>query len=114
MGLFDFLESIGADVSHGDLTGSQIFLRRTLLRINGEDDDNFIECIWGEDPLFYTIRNEYIFDYRLRPESPAIGTADASLDVPEARFDAYGSERAEPADIGAYVFILPDEDVANP
>ncbi len=105
---------IGADVSHGDLTGSQIFLRRTLLRINGEDDDNFIECIWGEDPLFYTIRNEYIFDYRLRPESPAIGTADASLDVPEARFDAYGSERAEPADIGAYVFILPDEDVANP
>lgn len=101
---------IGADVSHGDLTGAQVYLRRTLLRSEGEDDDNFIECIWGEDPLYYTVRNDYLFDYRLKPESPAIGVADASLNVPEARYDAYGLERVEPADLGAYVFAPPAEE----
>ena len=101
---------IGADVSHGDLTGSEIYLRRCLMRSGGSDDDNFIECLWESDPLYYTVRNDYLFDYRVKPESPAIGAADEALTLPEARIDAYGFERTLPAEVGAYVFTLPEEE----
>lgn len=99
---------IGADVSHSDLTGSEVYLRRCLMRSGGTDDDNFIDCIWETDPLYYTVRNDYLFDYRLQPESPAIGAASPVLTLPEARFDAYGQERIEPTELGAYVFMLPE------
>lgn len=98
------IHGYGGEVSHGDLTGTSIYLRSCLLKSTGSDDDNFINCIWGEDPLFYTVRNDYFFDYRLKPESPAIGAADPSLTLPEAATDAYGMPRAFPADLGAYVF----------
>lgn len=100
----------GTELSHGDLSGTDIYFRRCLLKSAGTDDDNFIECLWEADPLYYTIREEYIFDYRLKPESPAIGAADPSLTLPAARLDAYGLERTEPAEIGAYVFTAPDEE----
>ncbi|MCM1449227.1 MAG: hypothetical protein NC082_02695 [Clostridiales bacterium] len=70
---------LGKDLSHGDLTGSDITLRRCLLKSEGSDDDNFLECMWGEDPLYYTVREDYYFDYRLQPESPAIGAASINL-----------------------------------
>ncbi len=101
---------IGSEVSHGDLTGTDVYFRRCLLKSAGTDDDNFLECIWGEDPLFYTERLEYIFDYRLRPESPAIGAADPSLSRPEAATDIYGLARGAAPDLGAYVFTLPAEE----
>ena len=102
------LYGIGSDLNKKDLTGTQVKLRRCLLKSNGSNDDNFIDCIWGEDPLFHTVREDYIFDYRLRDGSPAIGAADPSLTAPEARTDAYGLSRGPVPDLGAYVHT-PDE-----
>lgn len=102
----------GSMLSHGDLTGTQVFLRRVLLKENGSDDANFIACLWDADPLYYTVREDYIFDYRLRSESPAIGAGDASLTLPAAARDAYGLLRQATAgaapDLGAYVYVAPE------
>lgn len=95
----------GKDISHGDLTGTGVYLRRCLLKSKGTDDDNFISCIWDQDPLFYTVREDYVFDYRLREGSPAIGAADPALNAPEAATDRYGSQRGAVPDLGAYVYI---------
>lgn len=99
----------GTELSHGDLTGTGIYIRRCMMHSAGADDDNFINCIWEDDPLYYTVRNEYIFDYRLKPESPAIGAADPSFDIYGPEIDRYGVERGTPADLGAYAFVNPAE-----
>lgn len=95
----------GSDISHGDLTGTSVFMDHCLLKSEGSDDSNFISCIWGKDPLYYTVREDYVFDYRLRPLSPAIGMADRSLDSAEAEKDWYGNPRGENPDLGAYVHV---------
>lgn len=96
----------GSDIMPGELVGTQIFLRNCLLKSAGSDDDNFISCLWDKDPLYYTVREDYLFDYRLKPESPAIGAGDAQFTSPEAATDAYGYPRlSSPSpDLGAYVF----------
>ena len=99
---------LGADLSHGDLTGTDVTMRHCLLKSKGSDDDNFISCIWDEDPLYYTVRSEYLFDYRLRDESPAIGAADPALTSPRAALDSYGLTRGSRPDIGAYVWSPAD------
>lgn len=110
----DFTNSIiygnGTELSHGDLTGTAITLRYCLLKSEGTDDDNFICCIWGEDPLYYTVRNEYIFDYRLKDESPAIGAAYSQYTLPEAQYDRYGLPRGTQPDLGAYVYVPREEE----
>lgn len=110
----DFTNSIiygnGTELSHGDLTGTAITLRYCLLKSEGTDDDNFHCCIWGEDPLYYTIRNEYIFDYRLKNESPAIGAAYLEYTLPEATYDRYGLPRGTQPDLGAYVYVPAEEE----
>ncbi len=93
----------GADLSHGDLTGSEISFRRCLLKSEGSDDDNFIECLWGEDPLYYTVREDYHFDYRVKAESPAIGAASADLIPACLQTDRYGIPRTD-LTLGAYSF----------
>ncbi len=99
----------GSEFSHGDLTGCDVMVRRTLIRSNGSDDDNFIECLWGMDPAYYTVREDYHFDYRLRPESEAIGQGDPGLMHSESAVDRYGVRRdASAPDLGAYVFVMPD------
>lgn len=99
----------GTLLSHGDLTGTAVTFRRCLLGVNGTDDDNFINCLWDEDPLFYTVRNEYLFDYRLKPDSPAIGAADPSLDIFNFDTDRYGVPTPNPAPLGCYNFTPPAE-----
>lgn len=94
----------GTDLSHGDLKGTSISLRHCLLKSKGSDDDNFISCVWDSDPLYYTERSEYIFDYRLKPESPAIGVGE----VTDAGPDWYGKTRT--TDLGAYVYTAPEQD----
>lgn len=93
---------LGSDLSHGDLTGTDVRLHRCLLRSTGSDDDNFTECLWGEHPLYHTVRSEYIFDYRLCTGSPAIQAADTAYPAPA---DAYGLERGTAPELGAYVFV---------
>lgn len=94
----------GTELSHGDLTGLPVTIVRTLMKSAGSDDDNFLECIWDEDPLYYTVRSDYFFDYRLKPESPAIAAADPAFTLPEAAVDRYGLPRGDAPDIGAYVY----------
>lgn len=99
----------GNDLSHGDLTGTAVTLRYCLLKSPGVDDDNFISCLWESDPLYYTVRNEYIFDYRVKDESPAIGAACLDLTLPEAATDIYGLPRGSAPDLGAYVYTPAQE-----
>ncbi len=105
----DFSNSIiygnGTDISHGDLTGTAVTLRNCLLKSNGTDDENFIGCLWNKDPMYHTIREQYVFDYRLRPGSPAIGAGNQELTLPEAATaDIKGLPRGAAPDLGAYVF----------
>lgn len=98
---------LSTDLNIGDLTGSNVYLRNCLLKSAGENDDNFINCIWEGEPEFFTIREEYIFDYRLKNESMAIGTGDMNLCPEKASIDRYGNNRfaGESIDIGAYVWV---------
>lgn len=95
---------IGDPIYPGDLTGSDVYMRYMLFKANGTDDDNFLDCIWDEDPLFYTVRNDYYFNYRLQPESPALGRANPSYITPICEYDMDGIFRfAEGAPaLGAY------------
>lgn len=98
------LYGIGPELSHSDLAGTDIMLRRCLLKSAGNDDDNFISCLWDADPVFRTVREDYYFDYRVKADSPAIGAADPSLTAPEAATDRYGLPRGPAPDLGAYVY----------
>ena len=99
---------LGNDISHGDLAGTQVFLQNCLLKSKGSDDNNFIACVWDADPLYYTVREDYLVDDRLKPDSPAIGKGDPALTLPEAATDAYGLPRGQRPDLGAYVYTEPE------
>lgn len=101
---------LGNTLSHGDLTDTDVYFRRCLFKGEGTDDEHFIESLWDADPLYYTVREEYHFDYRLKPESPAIGAADQALTLPEAAFDIYGLPRGPKPDLGAYVYTEPEKE----
>lgn len=94
----------GTDVYPGEFKGAEVYIRRCLLKSAGTDDENFINCLWDKDPLYFTVRKDYHFDYRLQENSPAIGAADPSLTLPAAAFDAYGRPRGSQPDLGAYTF----------
>lgn len=101
------LYGMTADINEGVLTGSNVYLRNVLLKSAGSDDDNFINCVWDADPLFYTIREDYIFDYRLKNDSPAIGMGSAEFVPEESLYDIYGNYRLSSGipDLGAFVWI---------
>lgn len=104
------LYGLGTDIAPGKLDDSEVYLENCLLKSRGSDDNNFINCIWDADPLYYTVREDYIFDYRLKPESPAIGAANAALSTdPAALTDGYGLSRGTNPDLGAYVFVQPSD-----
>lgn len=91
----------GSECNLKSLNPTEIDIVNCLLRSKGEDDDHFISCLWDTDPLFYTVRADYLFDYRLKPESPAIGaSAPATVTLPATDF--YGTPRQSPASLGAY------------
>ena len=98
----------GGDVTPGDLTGYDIYFNRCSFKSAGTDDDNFINSLWECDPLFYTEREKYYFDYRLKPDSPAITAADPELRLPLVDCDFYGVKRSN--EIGAYSYVAPPEE----
>lgn len=102
---------MGGELNEGDLTGSQVFFRYVLLGSEGQNDDNFLNCIWGEDPLFYTVREDYIFNYRVRPDSPAIKAGNAAFVQPFFQYDMYGVNRlgAGAPTLGAFQYVAPEE-----
>lgn len=98
---------IGRSISPDNLDGSKVFLRYTLLKEKGGNDNNFVDCLWDLDPLFCTSRQDYIFDYRLREGSPAIGAGNPDFVTPICLYDMYGLDRladGAPA-LGAYVYV---------
>ncbi len=102
---------LASDINIDDLTGSDVFIRYTLLKSEGTDDDNFINCIWNADPLFYTVRADYYFNYRLQPESPAIKAGDPAFVSEISLYDMDGLNRLADGnpDLGAYVFQPTEE-----
>ena len=95
---------IGDPLYPGDLIGSNVYMRYMLFKANGEDDENFINCFWNEDPMFYTVRSDYYFDYRLQPDSPALGQGNPAYLNSECLYDMDGLYRlaeGNPA-LGAY------------
>lgn len=92
---------LGTDLSHGDFTGLPVTFESCVLKSAGNDDDNFSHCLWDTDPMYNTVRDEYLFDYTLKPESPAI-QASAVPATTAAAVDRLGTPRA--GTIGAYEF----------
>ncbi|MDE6792286.1 MAG: hypothetical protein K2J48_04305 [Muribaculaceae bacterium] len=84
---------IGEPLNEGDLKGSDVFFRNVLLKADGDDDDWFENCIWNEDPLFLTIRNDYYFNYHVKPDSPALGAGNPIYVTPQCLFDMDGADR---------------------
>lgn len=98
-----------------DFTGKNVFLRYCMLKESGTDDDNFIHCLWEGVPKLYVEREKYIFDYRLRDESPGIGAGMKDYCKESMRYDRYGNDRYNCAsggiDLGAYVYVPEPEPV---
>ena len=101
------LYGLPADINEGDLTGSNVFLKNCSLKSAGEDDFNFIDCLWDCDPLFLTVREDYYFNYHVQEGSPAIGagnpafvTSLCALDMDGVNRLAFGSPT-----LGAFAFV---------
>lgn len=100
----------GSELSHGDLDNTSVTLQRCLLKSSGSNDEHFIDCLWDTDPAYYTVREQYLFDYRLRPESPAAAAADPAWMSPLTPADRFGTPRDPAAlSLGAYQFVQPDQ-----
>ncbi len=95
---------ITSPLSPGDLEGTDVYMRNVLLGVKGSDDAHFISCLWDEDPEFETERDKYIFNYRLKEDSPAIGAGNPAYVTPECLFDMDGIDRLEWGNptLGAY------------
>ncbi|MCM1153171.1 MAG: hypothetical protein NC328_05915 [Muribaculum sp.] len=103
---------LAADINEGDLDGSAVYMRNVLFKSEGTDDDHFIDCLWDSDPLFYTVREDYYFNYHLRDESPAIGAGNPAYVSSQCLIDMDGLNRlsdGNPA-LGAYVYVPEPEE----
>lgn len=99
----------GSDAHPADLSKDfpSVLFQNCMFKAKGPDDANFSVCYWDADPLFYTVRNDYLFDYRVKPDSPAIGKSDLNIGTSLSPIDFYGCIRN--SDLGAYVFVKPAE-----
>lgn len=82
-----------ADLNEGDLTGSNVFIENCSLKSSGQDDANFINCLWDTDPLFLTERSDYYFNYHVAEDSPVIGAGNAAFVTPICLYDVDGINR---------------------
>ncbi len=92
---------LSKDINEGDLKDSNVFFRNASFKSTGNDDDNFIECLWDCDPLFLTDRPRYYFNYHVQPDSPVIGKGNPSLDPTDVSTDMDGDNRFEGQPDGA-------------
>ena len=103
---------LAPELNEGNLDNFNVYLRYCLLKSAGDNDYHFINCVWEGDPKFLTVREDYLFDYRLGNESDAIGKGNPNLCPREARYDRYGNDRLATGsvDLGAYVWkYIPDK-----
>lgn len=81
------------DLNEGVLTDTKVFFRNVAMKSKGNDDDNFIDCLWECDPLFLTDRPAYYFNYHVLPDSPVIGKGNPSFVTSETLTDIDGVNR---------------------
>lgn len=105
---------IAADINETDLSGSQVFLRYTMLKSGGSDDDNFINCYWDCDPMFLTVRDDYYFNYHVKPDSPAIGAGNPSYVNDLTLYDMDGANRLSAGNPTLGAYATPEEDTHKP
>lgn len=100
------LYGMAQEINIGDLAETGLYLRNCLMKLNGTDDEHFINMVWKADPKFRVQREDYIFDYRLGNESDAIARGNRSYCPQRARYDRYGTDRfaRDGIDIGAYAW----------
>lgn len=83
-------------------------------RSAGENDENFIDCLWGQDPLFVATGEEYLFDFRITGSSPAREAGSTAYLNDSTATDLYGQPRPTDGtrpDIGASNYTPPTLDV---
>ncbi len=109
---------LSKDLNKGDFTGSEVFFRNVSLKSEGNNDDNFIDCLWECDPLFLTDRPKYYFNYHVKTDSPVIGKGNPDLDPPATETDIDGNNRfsgqpdGKPV-LGAYARPEQPEDIGS-
>lgn len=81
------------EINKGDLAGTNVFFRNCSFKSEGDNDENFIDCVWDTDPMFLTVRSDYYFNYHVQPDSPVIGIGDAALLTSTAITDINGINR---------------------
>ncbi len=75
-----------------------------LLRADGYDDDDFIQTVWNEDPLFRLIDHaNYSYDFHLQEDSPA-RAAGAQEGASACPTDLDGELRPDIPSIGCYQY----------
>jgi len=106
---------LSTEINDDKLNEFDVYFRYCLFKRADMNDGHFINCIWDGDPQFLTMRDDYIFDYRLGNESDAIGKGNPDLCPDETRYDRYGNDRLSRGaiDLGAYVWIPIPEDETN-
>jgi hypothetical protein len=79
--------------------------RRCLIKVNGEDDENFIGTLWNKEPKFINLNTnrDYLFSFELDTLSEAINAADRSYSV-DLPYDLKNVSRLndDNPDIGCY------------
>lgn len=95
------------DLNIGDFTGTDVFFRYVSLKSGGSDDDNFINCYWDTDPMFYTDRPKYYFNYRLREDSPVKAAGNPDFVTSRVLYDMDGVDRLSQGapSLGAYQYV---------
>lgn len=73
-----------------------------LIDADGEDDDDFIATLWGEDPMYTLVdMPNYICNPVPLPESPVVGRGNPDV-VSRLPYDLNGKPRPTPPAIGCY------------
>lgn len=106
------LYGLPSDLYDESLDGSQVFFRYCSFKSEGENDDNFQNCLWDTDPMFRTVREDYYFNYRLKADSPVLSAGDPALLTSAADTDMDGVSRVAGGNpsLGAYQYVPEPED----
>lgn len=105
---------LASDLNIDDLTGSDVFLRNTILKSKGSNDANFIDCLWDTDPLFLTERSDYYFNYHVQPDSPAIGAGNPAYVNELTLTDMDGAPRLGSGNPTLGAYARPQEPAPKP
>lgn len=103
---------LASPLNIGDLKDTDVYMRNVLFGTEGTDDEHFIECIWDADPLFYTVRQDYYFNYRVNEDSPAIGAGNPAYVTTLCLTDMDGINRLSEGNptLGAFQYVPPKEE----